>query len=196
MPANLGALIASVPTRRPDLIALQLGYRSADDGVRAAILGQFPAFVLGGTWSSDTSAVRSAGPTVTFDLPIFNRNQGQVAQTRATRQLLHEQYQSRLDDTVTSILALQARSRYIASTLVTARQDAASAGSQADTAKNAYDQHNLDQRTLTDYESTALQRRLEVFDLERGLAQVRIALALELGLGLPPTRIAPLEPQR
>jgi outer membrane protein TolC len=196
MPADLDRLIASVPRRRPDLIALQLGYRSADENVRAAILGQFPAFILGGSWNSDTSDVRSGGPTATFDLPIFNRNQGQVAQTRATRLLLHEQYQSRLDDTVSSIVALQARNRYLAASLAQAQQAAAAAQLHVASARQAYADNNLDQRTLSDYENTALQRRLELFDLERGLGEVRIALTLELGLGLPPTRIAPFDPKR
>lgn len=196
VPPNLEALIASVPARRPDLVALQLGYRSADENVRAAILGQFPAFVLGGAWSADTSDVRSAGPTATFDLPIFDRNQGQVAKTRATRRLLHEQYQSRLDDSVSSILSLQARSVRVAQYLAQARRSAVTAASQADAAEAAYERNNVDQRTLTDYETTALQRHLDVIDLERGLAQARIALALELGLGLPQARMAPLDSAR
>lgn len=196
VPTDLDAQIASVPARRPDLVALQLGYRSADESVRAAILGQFPAFVLGGTYGSDTSNVRSAGPTATFDLPIFNRNQGEVAKSRATRRLLHEQYQARLDDAASSILALAARSRAIASDLARARQSAATTESQAQAARTAYARSDLDQRSLTDFESTALDRRLDVFSLERGLAEARIALALELGSGLPSTRIAPLDPVR
>lgn len=195
-PTKLDTLIADVQTRRPDLIALRLGYRSADENIRTAILAQFPAFVLGGSWSSDTSQVRSGGPTVTFDLPVFNRNQGHVAQTEATRLLLHEQYQSRLDSTVSTILALRTRSQYIASHLTSARQRATSAEQQASTARNAYERNNLDQRALRDYEMTALNRRLAVFDLERGLDEARIALDLELGLGLPQTRIAPLDTSR
>ncbi|PMS28480.1 TolC family protein [Trinickia soli] len=193
VPSDLDALIASVPGRRPDLVALQLGYRSADESVRAAILGQFPAFVLGGTYGSDTSDVRSAGPTATFDLPIFNRNQAEVAKTRATRRLLHEQYQARLDDSVSSILALAARSHRIAAYLVKARLSAVTAESQAQAARRAYAQSDLDQRSLMDYETTASDRRLDVFGLERGLDEARIALALELGLGLPQTRTAPLD---
>jgi outer membrane protein TolC len=196
VPSDLDTLIASVPARRPDLVALRLGYRSADENVRAAILGQFPAFVIGGSWNADTSDVRSAGPTATFDLPIFDRNQGQVAKTRATRRLLHEQYQARLDESVSSILALVARSRRMADDLTHARQSEAMAQLQAQAAKDAYDKSNLDQRSLMDYETTASDRRLDVFGLERGLDEARIALALELGLGLPQTRMAPLDSQR
>lgn len=192
-PADLNARIAALPEQRPDLIALQLGYRSADEHLREAILGQFPAFSLGGSWSSDTSGVRSGGPTVTFDLPIFDRNQGQLAQTRATRRLLYEQYQSRLDQVDTSIRGLKTREQLIAAALTDAHSEAASANAQVEHAKHAYAQGTLDRRALTDYETTELRRRLDVYALERGLAQARIGLALELGMGLPRTRLAPLD---
>ena len=184
------ALIASLPERRPDLIALQLGYRSSDEKVRSAILGQFPAFALGGSWSSDTSNVRSAGPSVTFDLPIFNRNQGPIDQARATRLQLHEQYQSRLDEADGTIRGLVARLRRLSADLTEAREAARSAESLSADARKAYAQGNLDQRTLTDYETTALHRELHVVDLEHSLDQDHVTLTLELGLGLPSVRIA------
>lgn len=193
VPADLDAQIDALADRRPDLIALRLGYRSADEHVRAAILGQFPALMLGGSWNSDTSDVRSGGPTVTFDLPIFDRNQGEIAKTRATRRLLYEQYQSRLDEVESTIEGLRARSEQVSAALANAREDAASAHSQADVARRAYDEGTLDQRALSEYETAALQRRLTLYDLERGLAQVRIGLAFELGAGLPRIRLAPLD---
>ncbi len=78
-------------------MALQLGYSSAEEDVRAAILGQFPALTLGGSYNKDTSDVISAGPTLDFGLPVFDRNQGHIANAAATRVLLRAQYQARLD---------------------------------------------------------------------------------------------------
>ena len=193
LPPDLGPLIASLPGRRPDLVALRLGYRASEENVRAAILAQFPAFVLGGSWGSDTTGVVSAGPNATFDLPIFNHNQGQIAQTRATRELLRAQYQARLDSAVGTIRGLAAQAQKLSAALGPARQAAATARSQADTARAAYDQGNLDQRSLTDYQTTALQRELEVAALERSLGEDRIVLAIELGLGLPDTAAAALD---
>lgn len=192
-PADLSSWIASAPNRRPDLVALRLGYQSADDGVRAAILGQFPAFALGGSWGSDTSQVRTAGPTVTFDLPIFKRNQDAIARARATRLLLHEQYQSRLDVAASAALALGARARYLESQLKTAAKEAQVADAHGKTARAAFGAGNLDERALADYESTALSRRLAVLDFSRALDEARVGLQLELGLGLPQARIAPLD---
>jgi outer membrane protein TolC len=186
-------LLRDLAQRRPDLVALRLGYRAADEDVRAAILGQFPAFTLGGSWNSDTTGVRSAGPTVTFDLPIFNRNQGQVASSQATRLLLHEQYQARLDSAVGDIRALAAQTGKFAAALARARQAAATAESLATRAQSAYTQGNLDQRAWTDYQTSASQRQLETVALERSLGEAEIALTVELGLGLPTARLAPSE---
>lgn len=191
MPSDIDRLVTGLPEQRPDLIALQLGYRSADEGVRAAILGQFPALTLGGSWNSDTTGVRSAGPTVTFDLPVFNRNQGQIATTKATRLLLHEQYQARLDSAVAGIRGLVAQDEQLRTALSAAREAAAGAQALARSARGAYAQANLDQRAWTDYETTALQRQLEVIALERSLGEVEITLTVELGIGLPHIRIVP-----
>ncbi len=191
LPSDIDSIAARLPEQRPDLIALQLGYRSADANLRAAILGQFPAFTLGGSWNSDTSGVRSAGPTVTFDLPVFNRNQGQIATSQATRRLLHEQYQARLDSAVAGVKSLVAQRAQLRATLAAARGAAASADSLARSARSAYARANLDQRAWTDYETTALQRQLETIALERSLGEVEITLTVELGIGLPRTRIVP-----
>lgn len=189
MPSDVERLIADLPGRRPDLVALQLGYRSSDQNVRAAVLGQFPAFVIGGNWGSDTSAVRSAGPTFTFDLPIFNRNQGRIARTRATCSMLHEQYQARLDSASGNIRGLMAQAKRLSDDLASAGKAAAAAKAQVATVRRAYARGNIDQRTLADYETTAFQREREVIDLKRSLGEDRIGLTIELGLGLPKTRI-------
>jgi outer membrane protein TolC len=188
-PADLTALLADLPDRRPDLVALQLGYHSADADVRTAIIGQFPAFTLGGQWQQDTTNVRSAGPTATFDLPIFDRNQGQVAQTRATRLLLHEQYQSRLDEAFGTATGLHAQIQRLTIDVRNASSAANAAAKMSQSAQKAYAQGNLGQRSLADFETTALDRRIEALGLQRSLGETEITLTVELGLGLPQTRI-------
>lgn len=193
-PVDLTPLLADLPERRPDLVALQLGYRSADEDVRTAIIGQFPAFVLGGQWGQDTTNVRSAGPTATFDLPLFDRNQGQVAQMRATRLLLHQQYQSRLDDAFGTVKGLDAQLRRLTGDVSRAGDAAAAAENISASAQRAYAQGNMDQRSLADFQTTALDRRIEALALERSLGETEITLTVELGLGLPQVRIAPETP--
>jgi len=183
--ADLEALIDSLPQRRPDLLALQLGYRSADENVRAAIAGQFPAMVLGGSWAQDTTDIRSGGPVATFDLPLFNRNQGQVAQTRATRWVLHEQYTARLGSTASEARGLGAQLRRVSTDALAARSAADAADTLAREASNAFSRGNIDTRALADFQTAALQRRVEADTLERSSGELEITLAVALGTGLP-----------
>lgn len=191
IPHNLDALIASLPARRPDLVALQLGYAVADSNVRVAILSQFPAFSVGLGGGSDTSQVVSLGPQVTFDLPIFNHNQAKVAATEATRAELQAQYQARLDAAEGTARSLVAQSRAITAELAKARKQSAAAGTLLQSAEHAYRQGNLSQRDLTDYQTTALQRKLSVAGYQKTLEENALALAVELGLGLPKVTLAP-----
>ena len=43
----------------------------------------------------------------------------------------------------------------------------------------------MDQRSLADFETAALDRRIEALALERSLGETEITLTVELGLGLP-----------
>lgn len=190
LPHNIEALITAIPDQRPDLAALRLGYGAAEEDVRVAILGQFPGLMLGGSYSSDTTGAITAGPNFNFALPIFDRNQGQIAKALASRQQLEAKYQAGLDEAVGTAYSLIAQIRQLSGDLIQTRQAAAQARSLADTAHRAYNQSNLDQRTLTDYETTALERTLEVVTIERQIDEDKIFLAVELGLGLPQMRIA------
>ncbi len=188
-PPDVESLIESLPRRRPDLVALQLGYHSADESLRAAILGQFPALALGAIWEQDTTNIRSLGPTGTFDVPLFNRNQGQVAQARATRLMLREQYQARLDAAVGEVRALQAFIARTRGDIARSRAAADSSEQLARAARATYSQGNLDQRSLTDFESAALERDLETVTLQRSLAEAQVSLTVLLGIGLPQTTL-------
>jgi outer membrane protein, heavy metal efflux system len=188
--ADPAPLLSGLPEYRPDLVALHLGYLSTEENVRAAILGQFPAFSIGPSYSSDTSKIVTIGPSFTFALPIFDRNQGKIAASRATRLLLREQYQARLDAAVANVQALYAQLHRLSADLAPARKAAAAARSIAATAHPAYARGNLDQRSLTDYETTVLERAVEATTIERQIGEDQIMLAVELGQGLPRVRIA------
>ena len=187
LPQDLDPLLETLPARRPDLVALRLGYDAAEADVRAAILGQFPAFGLGVAGGSDTSQVVSVGPQITMDLPIFNRNQGKIASVRATRQQLRAEYLARLDDAEGTARGLLVRARTAAENLARAREASTTASAQLEAAQRAYRQGNISQRDRADFQATAFERQLEVLDYERTLQENSLALSIELGLGLPQT---------
>lgn len=94
--AEIARDLASLAQRRPDLLALQAGYESEDARYRRAIWQQFPSIDVGFSRSRDTDAISSRNFQVTLTLPIFNRNRGNVAIEKATRQSLQDDYTLRL----------------------------------------------------------------------------------------------------
>ncbi len=89
-------LVADMERYRPDLLALQLGYKSQEQRLRAAILRQFPNISIGFQQASDNTNVHTTGFGVTVDIPIFDRNQGNIAIQKATRRELFDSYISRV----------------------------------------------------------------------------------------------------
>lgn len=189
LPDDIDPLVQSLPVRRPDLVALRLGYEASQLDVRKAIVGQFPALSLGVAGGWDTSRVSSAGPTINMDLPIFNHNQGVIASTSATRLQLRADYQARLDEAVGTSHALLARQQITRVNLEKARTASQEASSLSDSALRAYHEGNLGQRDLTDYQTTALERQLDVLGYERTLDETTLALSIELGTGFPKTML-------
>lgn len=88
--------LTDMPRRRPDLLALQAGYQSQQQKLRAAIRAQFPAITVGFTRARDNSSISSAGFSIGLSLPLFDGNRGNIASERATRQQLHDAYTARL----------------------------------------------------------------------------------------------------
>lgn len=100
-----------IKERRLDLIALKLGYESQEERVRSAVLAQFPQISIGLSGGRDTDKLRTAGFGVTIGLPFFDRNQGNIAVARATRQQLHDEYLARLFEAQSEISRISAEIR-------------------------------------------------------------------------------------
>ena len=92
--------------RRLDLMALRQGYASQEATVRAAILSQFSNITIGFYDVRDLGNFYRPGPQLSVDLPIFNRNQGNIAIERATRQKLLDEYTYRVFQTRNDIAKL------------------------------------------------------------------------------------------
>jgi outer membrane protein TolC len=93
---SVARIMAGIEERRLDLLALKKGYESQEERVRAAVLAQFPRINIGLSRSRDTSNVETTGFSIAIDLPVFDRNQGQIALENATRTQLFDEYLARL----------------------------------------------------------------------------------------------------
>jgi outer membrane protein TolC len=184
-PAAIRADLATLPDRRPDLVALRMGYAAADEQFRQAILSQFPDLVLGGSVASDNSKVINGGPSVTIGLPIFDRNQGNVAITRATREQLHADYSARLAATIGTVEAMLGEMEQMSAQLAVARRDLPAARLAAHRAEAAFGASNLDERDYVDLVSNRFTKEQEIMTLELGLLDRQIAIQTLIGAGLP-----------
>lgn len=187
--AETAAMLRSLPSRRPDLIALQLGYASQQATLRAAVLGQFPALTLGPNYASDTARVQTFGPAVTVSLPIFNRNRGAIAIQRATREQLRTEYQARLATAYGGVKALLANIALLTEQLRAARAGLGQSRMLGANAEGALRGGLLDELSYVQLVVARLEKERQVIDLERQLLDERNSLATLLGVGLPPVRL-------
>ncbi len=194
-PARVRTVLPELAAFRPDLVALQMGYRSEDARVRAAIIGQFPTFMLSLIGGIDNTRDYSVGPQPTLDIPIFNHNQGQIAIERATRALLHDQYDARLAAAESEVLASLASIELERRQLDADRRDVALTARAARDATRAWQAGDLDELTYTDLVSVRIARQLQILDLEQAQLDQQVAVATLTGAGLPPMTASDLDRQ-
>jgi outer membrane protein TolC len=178
---QLQRALIHLPQRRPDLLALQAGYRSQEAKLRSAVWAQFPAINIGFNTARDTSAVYSNGITLGITLPLFNRNRGNIAIERATRQQLKDDYEARVQMTRSDMQRLQAD----IATLTQQRSSLTAHARQLDqallAAERSWQAGLLDWPTYLAIRSNALSADLDLLALEQ--EQVKQSIALEALLG-------------
>jgi len=190
-PAQVRGQIATLPDRRPDLLALRMGYAASDEQLRQAIQSQFPDLILGGSVASDNSKVINGGPDIQIGLPIFDRGQGAIAVARATRAQLRADYDARLAAAVGTVGALLREYEQLSAQLTVARRDLPAARLAAERAQAAFGASNLDERGYVDLVSNRFAKEQEIMTLELALLDRRIAIQTLVGAGLPAVDIAP-----
>lgn len=176
--------IAALPDRRPDLLALRLGYHSQEAAVREAILKQFPSLRVGLNQGRDTGKVRSLGFSVSLSLPLFNHNQGNIAIARATRALLRQTYQERLDQAVNHAHELWSATQIMSRQLKTLRNQLPILRQTTAAARRSFQHGDMSAGTYVSLRSSLLAKRAEVVQLRASLHRTQSALETLLGMTL------------
>ena len=179
------AQLPELASRRPDLIALQLGYRAQEEKVWGAVLAQFPLFSIGPSYGRDSSNVRTFGPQLTMDLPVFDRNQGNVAQERATREQLHAEFEARLVAAKGEVEAMLADQALLQKQLQTKSAMLAQMEPMASRVQSAFQQGDIDERSYVDLIASRNAKQQEILALRLVLLEQQVALATLVGAGMP-----------
>ncbi len=177
--------LSQLPDRRPDLMALQAGYKSQEERLRKAVLAQFPALTIGVTRARDTSGIYTSGIGITISLPFFDRNQGPIAVEKATRERLYDEYQARLNTAYSEVRNMLSQSGQVSRQYVEATNALPEMEQTAERANSALKAGNLAFTTYADLRAAILKKHLEVITLEQIMYKQRIALQTLLGVDLP-----------
>ena len=188
-PSNISAitfgeaapLLDGLEKRRLDLVALRLGYESEEATLRAAVKAQFPKIGLSFAKANDTSDVRTRSFGVTLDLPLFDRNQGQIAVGRATRQQLFDEYVARVAEAraeVSQVLAALTSTRAQIQAVSESLPDLAQL---AAALEKTFRSGNVDVLVYREARDALATRRIELSRLQQAFVELEIALEIATG---------------
>lgn len=178
----------ALPHHRPDLLALQAGYRSADARYRQAILEQFPAIQIGFTRARDADAIYTRGFSIALTLPTFNRNRGNIAIAKATRKELHDQYTLRLVQARAQVEQILQFQELLARQRKQLQQAARSATKTLGQLQAVSRPGDLSTTSLIQLQANAFDRRLDLLGLEEALLEQQVTLQTLVGGTLPSSR--------
>ncbi len=181
-PAPATELLADLEQRRLDLVALCYGYQSQESTVRAAILDQFPKFNLGMTYSRDNTGVMAPGFGIAVGIPVFDHNQGHIAEERATRQTLFDEYVNRVFESRSNVVKYLTEIRWLNAQIKTAQHAVPELQRLVDTYRVAVDAGQADVLSYYTAWNDLTQKRIEILKFQEQLVEARISLELETGL--------------
>jgi len=168
--------LETITKRRPDLVALQAVYQSQEETLYKAVLEQFPSISIGFNRARDTSDVHTTGLSVTIDLPIFNRNRGEIAVQSATRDQLRQEYQARLDQTHAEAQALWQQTKLLVTQINDLHIQIPQLETMADKARKSYDKGDFSALSYIAVQNGLLAKKLEFLGLQQSLWTNRIAM--------------------
>lgn len=183
--ARLAPALLDLASRRPDLLALRLGYESQEQKVRQAIIEQFPKLSIGSNFARDTSDIRTQSISATIGLPLFDRNQGNIAIQEATREQLRSEYQARLDAAYGEAKRLVSELRLMEAQYRTSTASVQQLRDAVREAEPAFRAGNLDERSFVELQNSLLAKELATAKLEQGILQQRVLLQTLIGSRLP-----------
>jgi cobalt-zinc-cadmium efflux system outer membrane protein len=167
---SVESLVARTFAERLDLAALREGYEAQEAALQVAVLQQYPRLNLSLNAARDTGAVRTNGVAIGFDLPLWNRNRGQIAVQNATREQLRAEYEARL-------FATRADLATLVSALEIGRRQRADLQTQVEPLRTAVDAFGRAAARGDIAQVTAETARLSLLDKEIALAALDQAMA-------------------
>jgi outer membrane protein TolC len=186
-----GEISGGLEDRRLDLVALKRGYESQEATVRAAILAQFPKMDIGLHHTRDSGKFFTLGPFMTADLPIFDRNQGNIAIERATRQKLFDEYTGRVFEARSEIATLLADADSVTRKIASAQAAVPVLERLVKTYEAALEGRQVDVLSYYGARNDLAKKRIEILKRKQELVEIKIGLEIASGCYLTETANRP-----
>jgi outer membrane protein TolC len=170
--------------RRLDLLALRRGYDSQEAAVRAAVLSRFPKIAAGASHGRDTAGVYTFGYDLSVDLPLFDRNQGNIAIEKATRRTLFDEFINRVFEARNDIAASAAEIELIHRQIVFAESAVPVLERLVADYEKAVDSGNADVLSYYSARNDLNKKKIEILKLKQDLVDAWIELENASGLCL------------
>jgi len=167
--------------RRLDLVALTLGYESQDATLRAAVKQQFPKIGLSLAQARDPSDIKTRGFGVSVDLPLFDRNQGQVAIAKASRQQLFDEYVARVAEARAEVGQILDELGLARAQLKTVRESLPELEKLVAGFEKALASRNADVAASRDARGALVARRIAECQLGQSVLELEVALEIATG---------------
>jgi outer membrane protein TolC len=180
MPA-LEEIMNGLESRRLDLLALRMGYQSQEALLRAAVRSQFPRISIGPTHLRDTGDVVTTGFSVSISLPFFDRNQGQIAIEKATREQLFDEYLNRIFEARAQTASILANMRSLQKQIDAEEKTIASLKKLVQTSYNGFLEGNIDALSYYNELDRLFSKQLDILKLKQDIADSGIALEITAG---------------
>ncbi|MBZ6383529.1 MULTISPECIES: TolC family protein [Sphingomonas] len=181
-PPGAERLFALARSARSDLAALRQGYSAQEAAVRLAIIQQFPTLDLTVNANRDSAGNVLTGPAVAFTLPLWNRNRGNIAIERTTREALKAEYEARLVQARADIAAAVGGIAVAERQRATALADLPALTRFAAASRRAANRGDLAAATAETAEQASRDRELVVTQTSQDLGEQMIALELLTGM--------------
>ncbi len=183
-PSQLSAetLFQQAVALRPDLRALQQGYRANEADIRFQRLKSLPIPSLTLSRARDTAGASTVGGGLSLVLPIWNRNRGPIRVGEATRAQLQAEYAARVVSIRSDIAKQVADLRRTAVQRAALEADVARLASEAGVLARAADRHDVSLITYETVRAALLDKRQAELGLRAAQSQGEAALEGLVGM--------------
>ncbi len=170
--------------QRLDLQALEQAYASQEATLHHAVLGQYPRIAITLNRARDTSDVHTFGPSVSLDLPLWNRNRGVIAVETATREQMRAEFVARLHQTRGEIAALVDGLNRDEAARAALEASIGDVERIADLYEDSARRGAVTLPVAAGIRAAAVDKQITLLGLEQSCAEQRLGLALAIGAPL------------